>query len=220
MGYGTEFTSAAVLAFTQAAKLDWRYIAPGKPTENAFAESSQGRMRDECLNEHLFFSMNHARAVVAGCVRPQPQRCGNGRPRGPARWRCAHGPFADRKAVARSGAGEPGRSQGHDSRGARRLRLRPLDRRRDRRAGENSDPRGFGDHLAADTRLPAMNWQSVYEDCQVFIERVNAQNGSAEILHPPELGIHGNTHLIMMDRNNLQIADLILNLIEENVTAE
>ena len=65
-----------------------------------------------------------------------------------------------------------------------------------------------------------MNWQSVYEDCQVFIERVNAQNGSAEMLHPPELGIHGNTHLIMMDRNNLQIADLILNWIEENVTAE
>jgi putative transposase len=65
---GTEFTSAAVLAFTQAAKLDWRYIAPGKPTQNAFAESFQGRMRDECLNEHLFFSMNHARAVVAGWV--------------------------------------------------------------------------------------------------------------------------------------------------------
>ena len=65
---GTEFTSSAVLAFTQAAGLDWRYIAPGKPTENAFAESFQGRMRDECLNEHLFFSMNHARAVVAGWV--------------------------------------------------------------------------------------------------------------------------------------------------------
>lgn len=65
---GTEFTSSAVLAFTQATKVDWRYIAPGKPTENAFAESFQGRMRDECLNEHLFFSMNHARAVVAGWV--------------------------------------------------------------------------------------------------------------------------------------------------------
>ena len=43
-------------------------IAPGKPTQNAFAESFQGRMRDECLNEHLFFSINHARAVVAGWV--------------------------------------------------------------------------------------------------------------------------------------------------------
>lgn len=55
---GTEFTSTAVLAFTQARKL--------KPTQNAFSESFQGRMRDECLNEHLFFSMNHARAVIAG----------------------------------------------------------------------------------------------------------------------------------------------------------
>jgi len=64
----TEFTSAAVLAFVQAAGLDWRYIAPGKPTQNAFAESFQGRMRDECLNEHLFFSINHARAIVAGWV--------------------------------------------------------------------------------------------------------------------------------------------------------
>ena len=45
---------------------DWRYIAPGKPTQNAFAESFQGRMRDKCLNEHLFFSMTHARAVIAG----------------------------------------------------------------------------------------------------------------------------------------------------------
>jgi putative transposase len=65
---GTAFTSSAVLGFAQAAGLDWRHIAPGKPTQNAFAESFQGRMRDECLNEHLFFSMNHARAVVAGWV--------------------------------------------------------------------------------------------------------------------------------------------------------
>ena len=65
---GTEFTSSAVLKFTQEHKVDWRYIAPGKPTQNAFAESFQGRMRDECLNEHLFFSMNHARAVIGGWV--------------------------------------------------------------------------------------------------------------------------------------------------------
>jgi putative transposase len=57
-----------VLKFTQDHKIDWRYIAPGKPTQNAFAESFQGRMRDECLNEHLFFSMTHARAVIAGWV--------------------------------------------------------------------------------------------------------------------------------------------------------
>ncbi|MDT8344036.1 MAG: integrase core domain-containing protein, partial [Thermohalobaculum sp.] len=65
---GTEFTSSAILAFTQAAGLDWRYIAPGMPAQNTFAESFQGRMRDECLNEHLFFSINYARAVIAGGV--------------------------------------------------------------------------------------------------------------------------------------------------------
>jgi putative transposase len=65
---GTEFTSTAVLGFVQANTLDWRYITPGKPTQNAFAESFQGRMRDECLNEHLFFSMTHARAVISGWV--------------------------------------------------------------------------------------------------------------------------------------------------------
>ncbi len=62
---GTEFTSVAVLAFTQELKLDWHYIAPGNQAQNAMAESFQGRMRDECLNEHLFFSMGHARAVIA-----------------------------------------------------------------------------------------------------------------------------------------------------------
>lgn len=65
---GTEFTSTAVLKFTQDHKLDWRYIAPGKPTQNAFAESFQGRMRDECLNEHLFFSINHVRVVITAWI--------------------------------------------------------------------------------------------------------------------------------------------------------
>jgi transposase InsO family protein len=58
--------SSAVLKFTQEHRVDWRYIASGKPTQNPFAESFQGRMGDECLNEHLFFSMNH---VVVHCAR-------------------------------------------------------------------------------------------------------------------------------------------------------
>ena len=37
------------------------------------------------------------------------------------------------------------------------------------------------------------------------------------MLHPPELGIHGNSHMLMLDKNNLQIADLILKWIDENV---
>ena len=45
--------------------MEWHYIAPGKPTQNAFVESFNGRLRDECLNETLFTSMAHARAVLA-----------------------------------------------------------------------------------------------------------------------------------------------------------
>jgi hypothetical protein len=55
-----------LLEFTQELELEWRYVAPGKPTQNAFAELS-GRMRDECLNEHLWrftaLSVNPVRAI-------------------------------------------------------------------------------------------------------------------------------------------------------------
>lgn len=61
---GTEFTSRAILTWSQEASVDWHYIAPGKPTQNAFAESFIGRLRDECLNEHLFRGLLHARAVI------------------------------------------------------------------------------------------------------------------------------------------------------------
>jgi putative transposase len=46
-------------------KFDWHYIAPGKPTQNAFIESFNGRLRDELLNETLFPSLHHARATLA-----------------------------------------------------------------------------------------------------------------------------------------------------------
>jgi putative transposase len=45
--------------------VEWHYIAPGKPTQNAFVESFNGRLRDECLNETLFTPMVQLRAVLA-----------------------------------------------------------------------------------------------------------------------------------------------------------
>ena len=51
---GTEFTSNAILAWQQEHDVEWHYIAPGKPMQNGFVESFNGRLRDECLNEHLF----------------------------------------------------------------------------------------------------------------------------------------------------------------------
>jgi putative transposase len=50
---GTELTSHAVLRWQQDTGVEWHYIAPGKPIQNAFVESLNGRFRDECLNEHL-----------------------------------------------------------------------------------------------------------------------------------------------------------------------
>ena len=62
---GTEFTSMAILRWSQEAGIDWHYIAPGKPTQNAFIESFNGRLRDELLNETLFSSLDHARDALA-----------------------------------------------------------------------------------------------------------------------------------------------------------
>lgn len=61
---GTEFTSVAILKWSQERHIDWHYIAPGKPTQNAFIESFNGRLRDELLNETLFTSPQHAREML------------------------------------------------------------------------------------------------------------------------------------------------------------
>lgn len=62
---GTEFTSTAILAWSEEQRVAWHYIAPGKPTQNGFVESFNGRMRDELLNETLFFGLDHARQKLA-----------------------------------------------------------------------------------------------------------------------------------------------------------
>jgi len=61
---GTELTSRAILAWQQEHRVEWHYIAPGKPTQNGFIESFNGRLRDECLNEHLFSSLPEARRII------------------------------------------------------------------------------------------------------------------------------------------------------------
>ena len=62
---GTEFTSNAMLAWAEQHIIDWHFIAPGKPMQNGFCESFNGRMRDELLNESLFFGLDHARTRIA-----------------------------------------------------------------------------------------------------------------------------------------------------------
>ena len=63
---GTEFTSNAILAWADENGVEWHYIAPGKPMQNGFVESFNGRLRDECLNEHLFDGLADARRIITG----------------------------------------------------------------------------------------------------------------------------------------------------------
>ena len=65
---GTEFTSNAMLAWTSEHQVAWHFIAPGKPMQNGICESFQGRLRDELLNETLFFDLGHARSAIARWV--------------------------------------------------------------------------------------------------------------------------------------------------------
>jgi putative transposase len=62
---GTELTSMAILRWCQDRSIQWHYIAPGKPQQNAFIESFNGKLRDELLNETLFTTLSQARVVLA-----------------------------------------------------------------------------------------------------------------------------------------------------------
>ena len=61
---GPEFTGKALdeWAYRRGVKLN--FIRPGKPIENAFAESFIGRLRDECLNENWFINLTQARDII------------------------------------------------------------------------------------------------------------------------------------------------------------
>jgi transposase InsO family protein len=61
---GKEFTGKAMLTWAHRQGVTLRLIEPGKPNQNAYVESFNGRLRDECLNEHWFMSLAHAKAVI------------------------------------------------------------------------------------------------------------------------------------------------------------
>jgi len=61
---GKEFCGKAMLTWAHERGVQLRLIEPGKPNQNAYIESFNGRLRDECLNEHWFPSLLHARAEI------------------------------------------------------------------------------------------------------------------------------------------------------------
>ena len=62
---GSELTSNAILKWSDEARVEWHYIAPGKPMQNGYIESFNGKLRDEKLNETLFTSLHQVRVELA-----------------------------------------------------------------------------------------------------------------------------------------------------------
>lgn len=77
----------------------------------------------------------------------------------------------------------------------------------------------YGDHLDTPTGLSGPGWPERFEDCNLLLDRLRTAGGSAGMMFLPDQGINGNTHMLMMDLNNQEIADLILNWVQER-TAE
>jgi hypothetical protein len=75
----------------------------------------------------------------------------------------------------------------------------------------------FGDHLE-DARPPFnTTWTTSLENCRALVRLINDAGGDATLVHLPEIGIHGNSHMMMQDKNNLQVADVILRWIDRHV---
>jgi len=74
----------------------------------------------------------------------------------------------------------------------------------------------FGDHLG-DVPGHADMWPARFKTCQQVVDQVNAAGGDAIMMHLPKYGQFGNSHMLMQDKNNLQVADLILKWIDDHV---
>jgi len=75
----------------------------------------------------------------------------------------------------------------------------------------------FGDHLSDVPGRFAQIWPNSLDSCNKFVKQVNDAAGDAQMMDLPKMGIKGNSHMLMQDKNNLQLADLILGWIDEHV---
>jgi hypothetical protein len=75
----------------------------------------------------------------------------------------------------------------------------------------------YGDHIGDGPPAFATLWTTSLNNCRNLAQTINDAGGDATFVHLPEIGIHGNTHFLMFDKNNLQIADLILDWIDSHV---
>jgi pimeloyl-ACP methyl ester carboxylesterase len=75
----------------------------------------------------------------------------------------------------------------------------------------------FADHQADAPEPFGSRWTTSMAQCRAFAASIRQEGGDVTFLHLPEAGIHGNSHMFMLDKNNLQIADLLLSWIDQHV---
>jgi hypothetical protein len=75
----------------------------------------------------------------------------------------------------------------------------------------------FGDHLNDMPPGGIANWATSFESCNAFVAAAKKAGGDAEMMHLPALGIKGNSHMLMQDKNSDQLADLVLAWIDKHV---
>jgi pimeloyl-ACP methyl ester carboxylesterase len=75
----------------------------------------------------------------------------------------------------------------------------------------------FADHHADAPEPFGSRWTTSMQQCRDFAASVSKAGGDVTFMHLPELGIHGNTHMFMLDKNNLQIADLLFDWMDKHV---
>jgi len=87
------------------------------------------------------------------------------------------------------------------------------------------------DQIAALAKIPTLivfgdfielfpQWVTASANCHSYADRITAAGGDVTFVHLPDIGILGNSHMMMLDKNNLQVADVILNWIEKHVEEE
>ncbi|HVZ22385.1 MAG TPA: hypothetical protein VG871_15035 [Vicinamibacterales bacterium] len=74
----------------------------------------------------------------------------------------------------------------------------------------------FGDHLD-DVKGGPANWAQSFASCKTFVDQLKKAGGDAEMMHLPEMGIKGNSHMLMQDKNSDQLADLVIAWIDKHV---
>lgn len=74
----------------------------------------------------------------------------------------------------------------------------------------------FGDYVDTDSKIVGWSWRKSYDGCVKYVERVKAAGGNAQFLDLPSIGFKGTSHMMMLDRNNQDVANVLIDWIRRN----